>query len=211
MNTFNDLPSPFESAEDRGGMITFRLAESREVVPGEHSEMWFRRNKEEKIRPEEGFYRAISFLTPEDVMRMGGYPTEAIIGLFEDQPGTDLINDIISVENFRPNPAFINFMHQVIGKYGPEDSGLREAARRQREGWIYIIDLRTPDGPQGKVPPEDIVGAFEVKDGQLIKESYWANERHLAFSTNGLVQLPGSLHELLMQELRNLKFQPDRA
>jgi hypothetical protein len=87
MNTFNDLPSLFESAEDGGGMITFRLAESREVVPKEHSEMWFRRNKEEKKRPEEGFYRVTSFLTPEDVMRMGGYPTEAIIGLFENQQG----------------------------------------------------------------------------------------------------------------------------
>jgi hypothetical protein len=46
MNTFNDLPSLFESAEDGGGMITFRLAENREVVPEKHSEMWFRKNKE---------------------------------------------------------------------------------------------------------------------------------------------------------------------
>jgi len=30
MNTFNDLPSLFESAEDGGGKITFLLAESRE-------------------------------------------------------------------------------------------------------------------------------------------------------------------------------------
>jgi len=77
--------------------------------------MWFRRNKEEKERPEEGFYRVISFLTPEDVTRMGGYPTEAIIGLFEDPPGTDPIKDLISVESFRPNPAFINFMHHLRG------------------------------------------------------------------------------------------------
>jgi hypothetical protein len=153
----------------------------------------------------------ISFLTPADVTMIGGYPTETIIGLIEDQPGTDLINDTISVENFRPNPAFINFMHQVIRKYGAEDPGMQEAALHQREGWIYIIDMRTPDGPQGQVPPEDIVGAFEVKDGRLSKESYWANDRHLVFSTNGLVRLPGSLHELLMQELRKLKFQSDFA
>lgn len=70
MNTFNDLPYLFESAEDGGGMITFRLAESREVVSEEHSEMWFRRNKEEKKTPEEGIYRVISFLTTEDVTRM---------------------------------------------------------------------------------------------------------------------------------------------
>jgi len=51
-------------------MITFRLAESREVVSEEHSEMWFRRNKEEKKTPEEGIYRVISFLTTEGVTRM---------------------------------------------------------------------------------------------------------------------------------------------
>src|SRR5215471_14730430 len=61
----------------------------------------------------------------------------------------------------------------------------------------------TPEGPMGRVPPEDIVGAFAVKGGQLC--AYQPNDKHLVFSKNGLVQLPPSLAEIHVRELKRLK------
>ena len=53
----------------------------------------------------------------------------------------------------------------------------------------------------GHVPPEDIVGYFQVQDGQLVLGSYTPNPRHLVFSDSGLVRLPGALHEALLEAL----------
>ena len=69
---------------------------------------------------------------------------------------------------------------------------------------MYVIDLRTPGGPQGQVPPEDIVGAFEVKDGALCPDSYQANENHEIYSEDGLVRLPPSLQDALLTTMKSL-------
>ena len=54
----------------------------------------------------------------------------------------------LSPENFVPNPEFVAFMHEVIQRRGCEVAGLQASARQQGEGWVYILDGRTPD-PQG--------------------------------------------------------------
>jgi hypothetical protein len=64
-----------------------------------------------------------------------------------------------------------------------------------------VIDLRTPEGPQGRVPLEDVVGGFQVEDGRLVEGSYWANEDHRVFTRNGRVRLAPSLEQALVQEL----------
>src|SRR5262249_21366909 len=60
-------------------------------------------------------------------------------------------------EHGRPRPCGPVWaeMHRTIV------NGFAEEALRQQDGWIYILDGRTPT-PQGAVPPEDISGAFEV-------------------------------------------------
>ncbi len=70
---------------------------------------------------------------------------------------------------------------------------------------MYIVDLRTPEGPEGRVPPEGIIGAFEMKNGEIVRDSYSGNDNHLVFSAHGLVQLPPFLHEALIRELKRLK------
>jgi hypothetical protein len=105
-------------------------------------------------------------------------------------------------------------MHDVIRTRGPEDPGLHAAAARQGDGWIYIIDLRTPGGPRGKVPPEDIIGGFKVAEGELLSSTYWANHKHIVLTTNGLVQLPPPLRAAFVAELQhraNTPFPPDSA
>jgi hypothetical protein len=149
----------------------------------------------------EGDFQVLSVLQPDDVQALGGLPGEAVVGSIGGDLGA---GGEIPLEQFRPNPAFIRFMHQVIETFGPDDPELLQAAAQQREGWLYIIDLRTSEGPQGRVPPEDIVGAFEVSSGQIIEDSYGANDNYVALSEHGLVRLSPFLQAALIRELKLL-------
>jgi hypothetical protein len=137
--------------------------------------------------------RVLSLLSPAEVEALRGLPAEAIAGTVAD--------DGIDVEAFRPNPQFVEFLHRVIRAAGPGDPDLQRAARDQQDGWVYVIDLRTPAGSQGPVPPEDIIGGFRVETGHIIAGSYWANDAHRVFTANGLVRLPPSLRAALVAQL----------
>jgi hypothetical protein len=117
----------------------------------------------------EGWKDLVSFL-PHELAFEGGLQAEAIIGGMRRllEPG-----EAITPEVFVPNRVFVDFMHGVIARRITEHPGLITEACRQDEGWVYIIDQRTRT-PEGAVSPEDIVGAFEVKGGQVIRGSYQA-------------------------------------
>jgi hypothetical protein len=139
--------------------------------------------------------RVLSFLSPQEAERLGGIPLQAVVGEF-----VGAANDT-SVETFRPNPAFVTFLHETIKVWGPTDPELRTSARMHENGWVYLIDLRTPDGPQGRVPPEDIIGAFQVIGGQIVADSYQPMPSHLVYSRQGMCRLPGSLTQALVGRL----------
>jgi hypothetical protein len=138
--------------------------------------------------------RVVSILTPDEARGLGGLPKKAVVGTLAELAG--------EVEQFRPNPAFVEFMHEVIRSVGPGDAGLRAAAAAQGEGWVYVVDLRTPEGPQGRVPPEDIVGGFAVANGEIVEGSYRANDAHVLLTRNGVVSLPEPLRRALLERLR---------
>ena len=142
--------------------------------------MWpFRRNKAANAdQPKE---RVLSLLTPQEVHSLGGLPGEAILGVYAGP--TD------SLETFRPNRTFIDFLHRVIADEGSRSPELAEGARRQQNGWLYVIDPRTPEGPNGNVGPEDIIGAFEVRDGVLVQGSYKPNANYRVLTKDGMTRL----------------------
>lgn len=113
--------------------------------------------------------------------------------------------EAITPEIFAPNAVFTSFLHAVIARHGPDQPGCREEAQRLGEGWIYIIDQRTPT-PEGEVPPEDIIGAFEVKKGEVVRGSYRASPKHMILSSDGFFRLDERLQECLLRELANRKF-----
>ena len=139
--------------------------------------------------------RILSFLSPDIMREFGQLPREAICGWFT-AAGT-------SPDTFRVNPLFVNFMHQVIKRAGLLDPAVQAAAAEQRDGYVYVIDLRTPDGPQGQVPIEDVVGSFMVRDG-ILDGSYSPNDKHVVYSRNGLVRLAPSLQAALISAWKNI-------
>jgi hypothetical protein len=146
--------------------------------------------------PGEGQQDLVTLLPSEETFANGIIP-EAIVGVLK-RPLEE--GEAIKPENFVRKKIFNDFLHEFIARQGPELKGLQAEARRQREGWVYLIDGRTAT-PQGKVPPDDIIGAFEVKDGRLVAQSYERNPRHVLLSQDGFFRLAPELHEQLLREL----------
>ena len=139
-------------------------------------------------------------LVPSGEAAQHGLFTQQIVGQLLDHQRTD---ELFAPDNFARNRAFVEFLHEVIRTHGPAVPGLVAEARTQGDGWVYIIDGRTPT-PQGRVPPEDIVGGFAVKDGSIVAGSYQPNPNHRVLSANGFLQLDAALQAHLLDELTAL-------
>jgi len=155
-----------------------------------------------EVKTPDGFVAYVT-LSPLGVVMKRGVIPEEIIGQLID---SKLAGESVDPENFAPNRVFVDFMHDVIKRHGPNLPGLIEAARTQDNGWIYILDGRTPT-LGGAVPPEDIVGAFEVRDRQIIPNSYMANPNHRVLSHRGFFQLEPALQQKLLDEIANRTFE----
>lgn len=156
------------------------------------------------VLDESGDKTIIALATVSEAQLSGLSPRQIVGQLI--QPSTA---DVIESTNFARNPAFVEFMHDVIRRHGPRLPGLQAAARSQLEGHVFIIDGRTAS-PEGPVPPEDIVGGFQVHKGLLDESSYSANPNHRLLSDRGLARLDSHLVELLQAEASQPPFQPAR-
>ena len=122
-----------------------------------------------RVETPDGSKDYVTLIPPEAAFSQGLAP-EAILGVLLRPLGQD---EPITPEVFARNRVFAEFLHAVIARHGPEQPGCQAEAKRLGEGWIYIIDQRTPT-PEGPVPPEDIIGAFEVKGGEVVPGSRYS-------------------------------------
>lgn len=142
----------------------------------------------------------LSFLPVEHVFKKG-LSGAAIIGSMQVSPAA---GGEITADNVRVNPQFVALLQDFIARTAPTDPAFERAAREQGEGWIYIIDRRTPT-PQGHVPLEDILGAFEVRNGVLVPGSYESMAAsHRIVGAHGMFQLDGFLYPRLLEVLKQL-------
>ena len=144
-------------------------------------------------------FKALSWL-PQDRVFEKGLPSKAIIGLLPNRETR------LDPATFKPNPEFVAFLHELIETYAPLDPDLQAEARKQDQGWLYIIDGRNPT-PQDNVPPEDIIGAFEVQAGKIMAGSYQGNQNHRLVTKIGLFQLDPFLQDKLLAETEKLSRQ----
>jgi hypothetical protein len=137
-----------------------------------------------------------SYLPPELAQRRGGLPPEAIIGRWN----ADWNHDLDSPVGFQQNRPFIVLMHRVLCAAFVSDPGAQAEARRLQSGTIAIIDARTPD-PRGHVPLEDIIGTFEVINGQISPDTYHPTDRHRLITENGHFRLLPAHESLVVAEV----------
>jgi hypothetical protein len=103
--------------------------------------------------------------------------------------------------SFDPNPAFVQLLHQVIADHIAASPGIRREGKRQGDGYVYLLDGRTPQ-PDGQVPPEDIIGAVAVHGGSVVPGSYQHNPNHRLLTADGWFVLPPDIEIALQDELR---------
>lgn len=140
-------------------------------------------------------------LVPADWVFKHGYglADEVILGILLTpiSQGGDFVPD-----NFRDNLRFVRYLHQFLAQNAIGETAMLEAAQRQGNGYIYLIDNRVAD-PSGEVPPEDIIGVVQVIDGQVMPNSYQRNPNHQILTGDGFFMLPTpALEELLVSEMR---------
>jgi len=143
------------------------------------------------------YYTLISLLTQKDVIRLG-MPNQAVIG--------QLINDQyeISPDNFVQNKKFVDFFHKFIQSNAPRDAELRSIAKKEGDGFVWVIDARSDQNDINHVAMEDIIGLFVVKNGKIVKDSYTRFGSHRLLTTKGFFRLKPRLQSKLVKKLRKL-------
>jgi hypothetical protein len=149
-----------------------------------------------RIETDTGPQDIVAVIPPEEIQTRG-IAAHTILGAFEGllQPGNPLPH-----ERFVQNPGFVRVLHGVIRQHAPTSPGLRQEAERLGEGWLYVIDRRTAR-PEERVPPEDILGVFSVRSGEVIPASYTPSPNYRLFTAQGFFQLDEYLLPYLLQAL----------
>ncbi len=140
-------------------------------------------------------------LLPPDKANEIGLPPQSIIGklLTSVDRGGELSNDNLVV-----NPGFVELIHQIIAEYAPRLDTTKQQAQQQVNGWLYMIDRRRPNAEM--LDPleqmlDDIIGAFEVIDSQIVPGSYQPMATHQLISHRGVFELEPELHTCLMEKI----------
>jgi hypothetical protein len=139
----------------------------------------------------------VSVLNPGTVFEHG-LCTEAILGVV--RPGVSGERGI-TPDRFQDSPAFVQYLRALISSriYDVED--IRRAGQQQGEGYVYLIDARTPQ-PDRQVPPADVIGVVKTRAGSLVAASYQHNPNHRLLTNDGFFRLPTELETILQADLR---------
>lgn len=113
--------------------------------------------------------------------------SKAIIGFIIDS------NKPIDDTNVRINPQFLDHFHKTIIFFAQFNDGIIHLVEKEQNGFIYIRDQRNKESEKA----EDIIGSFEVKNGELIHDTYVPNPHYKLITANGGFQLQPELEALL--------------
>jgi len=156
------------------------------------------------------FQQVLTPLSLAEMNRIGGLPPQAIAGVLGKALSLNELEAItapdggkLDYRQFRVNPRFLFFLHEVLGTHGPSLREMSDAAQKKGAGSVAIIDLRTKNGPGGDVPAVDVIGWYRVADGKII--GYDANRAYVLFSERGPMQLSQPLAALFRKELLKLR------
>ena len=143
----------------------------------------------------------VSLLPPK-----GDLIAETVIGVLRTPQSGD---PVISTDTFTRNGVFVDFMHDVIRREAPKLPAYKTEARRVGNGPVYVIDQRAAE-QQTPIQPEDVFGAFEASNGELVPGSYETNPTHKILSERGFFRLEAALRAALMRDLESLALEKKR-
>jgi hypothetical protein len=96
------------------------------------------------------------------------------------------------------NTVFINFLQGIMIEHGEWMDDMRVNADAKGNGVLYVIDERSPKPVEGQewiVRSDDLIGEFDVKDGEIVPGSYRPNPDFALLNEEGLFQLTDEIAE----------------
>ena len=139
--------------------------------------------------PNGGIDRYYTFVSI-DVFKKG-LISEAIIGLNKNSKDN---GEKINVEDFVENSVFKKLLHKVIQEYVPLENSFRNELKRQKNGWIYVMDKRDKNFNSES---NNIIGGFKIENNKIIK--YVPNKRHKLFTEKGFFILDDPIEKKLIE------------
>ncbi|WP_320820482.1 hypothetical protein [Thalassolituus sp.] len=109
-------------------------------------------------------------------------------------------------QNFQENKEFRITLISFINAELVHQNEFINQAKAQESGWIYLIDQRTST-PKDDVPPEDIIGGFQIESGKIVK--FIPNKKHLLISNSGVFSLGNSANKLFLKYMEDLTSNPN--
>lgn len=100
----------------------------------------------------------------------------------------------ITHENISYNADFLVVLHQIVRDYMVTDPEVIEQAKKQPNGFVFIVDRRATEE---EVEKEDIIGIFLVNDSMTDASRYRPNPDYKLISKKG----PGMFHDEVEMEL----------
>lgn len=108
--------------------------------------------------------------------------------------------------NISYNKDFLVHLHALIRDYMVRDEEVLKKASEQPNGFVFIIDRRSPaagDSANEQVDKEDIIGIFLCNESTTDATKYRPNPDYLLVSEKGVAQFPivveEALRELIIQ------------
>lgn len=143
----------------------------------------------------EGKDRCFVSPLPKERVPLGGLPGEVIAGEFT------LGREKADLENFKPNPDFIKFIHWAIAKHIGSCPDFLTAIEQRQNGHMIIADMRGAPH-RGEVPIEDRIGVVSVKEGKA--ETFHPLTDYKIMTEKGFMSIDPWLFDKLVDEMELL-------
>lgn len=156
---------------------------------------------------EKGSDIVVSLSPKEDAAPLGSFPADKL-ALFakafeEPEFASEPCQTIENPSLFNLNRDFMRVVHRVIGENITDEHIFGSMIQVAADGNLFysLYDLRAPPA-YGRIPEvEDTLGMIEIRNGQVVRGSYEANNMYRPVSSYGFITLPDKLNELVRDEL----------
>ena len=146
--------------------------------------------------PHEGRRCRALLVGPHGFPNRSVFPFE-IIGIFDPESPPPHSGP----DGFRQNGTFLHFLHWVIAVDASNLPSTKAAARALGNGLLQVLDGRAKYTGDGEPDPRDILGAFEVVEGEIAKRSYRRTFTYALLTERGIFKLEPALCERVVERL----------